>query len=317
MTIAPTPTPAPGSYRTRGLGTTAEILTVEPGAAGAAAAVLDSGLEWIDLLASRFRPDSELSRLNAAGGGTFSVSADLAEALGVALRAARLTEGAVTPTVGGAMVALGYDRDFAVLPPDRPGPLPPLAPVPPWEAVVLDEPGRTVRVDPGVQLDLGATAKAWAADRIAARASTALGTGVLVSLGGDVAMAGDPPPGGWSVGLAERCDALGRDADEVVTVGAGGLATSGTARRVWRRDGRDIHHLVDPRTGRPAPPCWRTVTVAAASCVDANIAATAAVVLGPDAPGWLSERRLPARLVACSGALTTVDPWPVREGERR
>ncbi|HET6810839.1 MAG TPA: FAD:protein FMN transferase [Acidimicrobiales bacterium] len=309
MTMAPAP--PFGSYRTRGLGTTAEILTTDPGAAGSAAITLDRGLEWIDLLASRFRADSELSRLNAARGGTFPVSADLAEALGVALRAARLTEGAVTPTVGAAMVALGYDRDFAALPSDRPGPLPPMAPVPPWEAVVLDEPGRTVRVDAGVQLDLGATAKAWAADRIAARAAAAVGCGVLVSLGGDVAMAGDAPLGGWSIGLADRCDTPARDTDEVVIVATGGLATSGTASRAWRREGRVIHHLVDPRTGRPAAPCWRTVTVAAGSCVDANIAATAAVVLGPDAPGWLSERCLPARLVSTSGAVTAVGSWPV------
>lgn len=308
MAVAPAPTV--GSYRTRGIGTRAEILTADPGAARAAGLVLEGGLEWIDLLASRFRVDSELSRLNAAGGGTSSVSADLAEALEVALRAARLTGGAVTPTVGSALVDLGYDRDFAALPPDRPGPLPPVGPVPPWSAVALDRHRRTVHLDAGVQLDLGATAKAWAADRIATRAASRLGCGVLVSLGGDVATAGDAPAEGWSVGLADRCDAEGQDADEVVTVRGGGLATSGTSGRVWRRDGRDVHHVVDPATGRPAPSCWRTVSVAAASCVDANIAATAAVVLGPDAPPWLSERALPARLVATSGPVTRVGLWP-------
>jgi thiamine biosynthesis lipoprotein len=96
----------------------------------------------------------------------------------------------------------------------------------------------------------------------------------------------------------------------VVSVRAGGLATSGTTVRRWMRGGQPLHHLIDPATGLPADTVWRTVSVAAASCVDANIASTAAVILGMEAPSWLAARRLPARLVTIDGAVTTVAGWP-------
>ena len=95
-----------------------------------------------------------------------------------------------------------------------------------------------------------------------------------------------------------------------VTITAGGLATSGTTRRRWRRGGRTVHHIVDPRTGDIPASRWRTVSVAAATCVDANTASTAAVVLGDAAPGWLAARGLPARLVDVDGAVSTTAGWP-------
>jgi thiamine biosynthesis lipoprotein len=161
----------------------------------------------------------------------------------------------------------------------------------------------------GIWLDLGATAKALATDRIAARAAEAAGCGVLVSLGGDVAVAGRLPKEGWQVGVAD--DHADPQPGASITLAAGGLATSGTARRRWRRGGRTVHHIVDPRTGDSAAPCWRTVTVVAGTCVDANIASTAAIVMGPAAPRWLTGCSLPARLVAEDGVVTHVAGWPV------
>jgi thiamine biosynthesis lipoprotein len=132
---------------------------------------------------------------------------------------------------------------------------------------------------------------------------------VLVGLGGDIAVAGPAPSGGWRVRIGDdhtRAD----PGDPVVAITAGGLATSSVTRRTWRRAGRTVHHIVDPCTGDVPDPVWRTVSVTAGSCVDANTASTAAIVLGPAAPGWLAERGLPARLVATDGAVTTVAGWP-------
>ena len=167
-----------------------------------------------------------------------------------------------------------------------------------------------VRVPSGVELDLGATAKALAADRSARAAHEAAGCGVLVSLGGDVAIAGDAPPGGWSVRIADDHAAALDAPGPAVALAGGGLASSGTTVRRWRSGDAELHHIVDPRTGRPAETPWRTVSVAAASCVDANVAGTAAVVLGDAAPAWLAERRLPARLVARGGGALCVAGWP-------
>ena len=170
----------------------------------------------------------------------------------------------------------------------------------------------------GIALDVGATAKTLPADRAAGRIATAMRCGVLVSLGGDLSVAGTAPAGGWWVLVGDDhtrpdrgLDGGGRDEGaRGVTIVSGGLATSGTVRRRWRRGGEVVHHIVDPRTNAPAAGGWRTVSVAAASCVDANTASTAAVVLGAAAPGWLGERGLPARLVADDGRVRTVSRWP-------
>ena len=164
----------------------------------------------------------------------------------------------------------------------------------------------------GVVLDLGATAKALSADRIATRAAAATGAGVLVSLGGDVRVAGPAPEDGWRIAVGDDHERALVDPELVVSITAGGLATSSTMRRAWRRAGRTVHHIVDPRTGDIPASRWRTVSVAAATCVDANTASTAAVVLGTIAPGWLAAHRLPARLVDVDGAVTTTPGWPDR-----
>ena len=300
-----------GTRTFRALGTFATLLVTDPGTLARAHTLLAAELAAMDAACSRFRSDSELWRVNHARGRPVQVSALFAEALSVALAAAALTDGDVDPTCGGSLIRLGYDQDFARARRDT-GPLrqPPL-PAGGWRRVTLDPDRREVTVPDGVMLDLGATAKALAADRAAAAIAAAVGGGVLVNLGGDIRVAGDPPAGGWLVGIA---DDVGFDAGadsiqarQVVTIRDGGLATSSPLGRAWRRDGADLHHIIDPVTGWPADSCWRTVSVAAASCVDANIASTAAILRGGRAPGWLDVLRLPARLVRRDGTTVTVE----------
>ncbi len=216
------------------------------------------------------------------------------------------------------MNAIGYNRDFILVPREGPAVTLTVLTIPGWRQVELDERARLLRVPPGVRLDLGATAKAWAADRSAARIAAALGCGVLVSLGGDVAVSGQPPAGGWRIRVQ---DISGRPEDPaagpaaVVAIRAGGLATSSTVARRWRRGGDVLHHILDPRTGLPAAPVWRTVSVAAATCTDANIASTAAIIRGRTAPAWLTGLGLPARLVDEAGHVHTIGGWPAEKGD--
>ena len=286
------------------IGTTVSVHVTDPATLEDARRSVSDEVAAIDLACSRFREDSELTRLNAGGGRATAVGPLLNEAIAAALRAARLTDGIVDPTVGEALVLAGYDRDFARLTTQQAGPLRAVR-VPGWRVVRHDAARGTVTIPAGVRLDLGATAKALAADRAATTAAaTCPGRGVLVNLGGDIAVAGPAPADGWTAGVAD--DHRG-PADHAVTIRSGGLATSSTTVRRW---GAGRHHIIDPRTGIPAGSCWRTVSVAAASCVDANTAATAAIVLGPIAERWLAERGLPARLVARDGTTVVVGGWP-------
>jgi thiamine biosynthesis lipoprotein len=292
------------------LGTTAVLVLSEPAASEEARAILAAELAAIDAAASRFRADSELSRLNQAAGRPVGVSALLLEAVEVALRAARITDGLVDPTVGQALRMIGYDRDFAAVAARGPQIRIDLQPVPGWQHIQVDRGAATVQVPPGVTLDLGATAKALCADRAAAAINAATGAGAVVSLGGDLSVAGPAPEEGWVVRVGHDHAAPPEAGDPTVSVRSGGLATSSTSVRRWIRGGRSLHHLIDPATGAPAAEFWRTVSVAAGSCVDANIASCAAIILGPAAPGWLAARGLPARLVAPGGRVTRVGEWP-------
>ncbi len=296
-----------GAHRTFRWSTRIEVVVTDPSVVVAAARLLDGVLDRVEAAASRFRDDSEVGRLSRAGGRTTPVSPDLVDLLEVALRAAAQTDGAVDPTVGSALCRLGYDRDFDALGPDVDGQLPTAAPVPGWRSVGLDAGAGTVTVPAGTVLDLGATAKAWAADRAADVIATRLRCGVLVSLGGDLAVR-SAPAGGFTVGVADICG--DPDAPTAVSIVSGGLATSGIGNRHWLLGGTPVHHIVDPMTGLPVETPWRTVTVAAASAVDANTASTASLVLGGAAPAWLGDRALPARLVAHDGTVTTVAGWP-------
>jgi FAD:protein FMN transferase len=176
--------------------------------------------------------------------------------------------------------------------------------------VHLDQQSRSVWLADGAQLDLGATAKAWAADQCAGQIAGRLGCGVLVSLGGDVAVAGEAPAGGWRVRVTDDHAAPDTAPGQTVAIASGGLATSSTTVRAWSAGGRPVHHIVDPATGAPATSCWRTVSVAAGTCTDANTASTAAIIRGADARGWLTGQGLPARLVGQDGTVVTTAGWP-------
>lgn len=261
---------------------------------------------------SRFRNDSELSLLNCSPGQAVPVGEILWDALQVALSAAARTGGLVDPTVGRALRLAGYDRTFRRVS-RRDGRLVEVSSelAGRYAEIELDDGARTVCLPASVELDLGATAKAFAADRIAAAAAESTGSGVLVSLGGDIAVAGEPLDGGWPVRIADdhRCS-LDRPGP-TIALREGGLATSSTTVRRWQTARGEYHHIVDPRTGRPATGPWRTATVAASSCVEANTASTAAIVLGGSALDWLEQRNLPARLVDEHGAAFHAGLWPV------
>lgn len=293
------------------LGTAVVVAAVDTAGLEAARAAVERELAAIDDACSRFRADSELSRVNSAAGRPVHVGPVLLDALRAALRASAETDGLVDPTLGRSLRLAGYDSTFTVVAAREPRAFRArFESAPGADCVELDVERSLVRVPEGVELDLGATAKALAADRAAAAASAAAGCGVLVSLGGDVALAGEPPQGGWAVRIADDHAAPLDGPGPVVAVSGGGLATSGTAVRRWRAGATELHHVLDPRTGRPAATPWRTVTVAAAGCLDANVASTAAVVLGDAAPAWLEARRLPARLVARDGSVAVVAGWP-------
>jgi thiamine biosynthesis lipoprotein len=295
------------------LGTTTVLLVADRAAARDAQAIVTAEIATVDLACSRFRADSELSRLNSAAGQAVTVSPLLLEALDVALRAAALTNGRVDPTVGGAMRVLGYDRDFARLDTDGPPLQITLAAIPGRFLIAIDRQAHTVRIPAGVEIDLGATAKALCADRAAQAAAKTTGVGVLVSLGGDIAVSGTSPESGWKVRVTDDHAAPVDAPGQTVTITSGGLATSSTSVRRWSRGGRSLHHVLDPATGQPADSVWRTVSVAAQSCVDANTASTAAVILGPAAAPWLTERAMPARLVGVDGTVVHVAGWPPGE----
>lgn len=313
MTTAST---APARCRFAALGTTAELLVTDPAALPDAERMLRRQLDELDVACSRFRPDSEISRLHAGAGTAVSVGPLLFEALTVAVRAAVVTGGLVDPTVGRAVAVLGYDRDFAEIARDDPGPVVPAGPAPGWWRIRLDPARRQVLLPRGVWLDLGATAKAFAADRAAAALAAAGACGALVALGGDIATAGPAPADGWALILGDDHAHTDPHHDPTITITAGSVATSSTTVRAWRRGGRDVHHVIDARTGDIPAPVWRTASVAAGSCLDANTAATAALLLGAGGPAWLAARRLPARLVGVGGAITTVAGWPHDEALR-
>lgn len=290
------------------LGTQAVVLTTAISAIEPATDAVRTVVADIDRACSRFRDDSDLSRVNESSGRAVTVAPLLLDAVDVALRAARLTDGIVDPTVGDALVVLGYDRNFATLD-TAATPTARLGRVPGWQAVHLDRLRSTITVPTGTRLDLGATAKAFAADLAACAAYRAVGCGVLVSLGGDLRVWGEPPTDGWPVRVTDWQGA-GEDAEgQTVAVLSGGLATSSVTVRQWQRGDEQVHHLINPRTGRSAQPVWRTVSAAASTCADANIATTAAVILGHDAEAWLRLVDLPARLVAVDGAVRILNNW--------
>jgi thiamine biosynthesis lipoprotein len=295
----------------RALGGSVRWVVTNPRYLRAAKAAVDGVIAAMDQAASRFREDSELTRLNASPEREIQVSPLLAQAIAAGLRGAELTYGAVDPTVGSAIRLAGYDADFAQVPADGEEIHLIAHRVPGWRAIQFAAMARTVRLPRGVEIDLGATAKALASDLAAGAASKAAGgVGVLVSLGGDIACAGEPPAEGWPVQTSEDSASPIDEDEETIAIYSGGIATSSTTVRRWTRGGTVLHHIIDPATGLPADSCWRTATVVAASCVDANIASTAAIVMGLKARSWLEANRLAARLVDLEGAVHLAAGWP-------
>jgi thiamine biosynthesis lipoprotein ApbE len=314
MGVAPVSVEPPDTARWEALGTSVVLRLADPAALELARAEVEQELEAIDRTCSRFRADSEISRVNRAGGRPIGISLLLMEALTVALRGAELTDGDVDPTLGRALELAGYDRDRLLLAPPRGepewcGPIAVRA-VTGWRSVTLDRTRSTVRVPSPIRLDLGASAKAWAAGRAAERAAQASDCGVLVSVGGDVATCGEAPAGGWRIRVTDDCRSDPSAPGQTVSILSGGLATSSTAVRRWSHGGHTMHHVIDPATQAPAGTIWRTVSVAAACCADANIATTAALVRSRAAIPWLEQLGLPARLLDRGGKVTTVGSWP-------
>ncbi len=294
----------------RAMGTTVEVHAPARELSRALATAGQVFWTWEERL-SRFRPDSELSRLNRAGGRPFHASDLLFRVVERALGWARETDGTFDPSMLRQIERLGYRRTFAEL--GAAAPLPPLderiAPGGGWRDIELDPQRRWITLPRDVGLDLGGIAKGMAVD---AALDAVRGEGVvsaLVNAGGDLAVRGLPPGrDAWPVGI-------GGVADEVILLRRGAVATSGALRRRWLQGGAGRHHLLDPATGYPARQAIATVSVVAAGCEEADVAATTAFIRGIGAGGaYLAAQGLSGLFVAGDGGVVRVGPWPEGTG---
>ena len=306
--------PEPIQVRWQSLGTYVQLSVSDRDVVAAAEQRARALLAAVDRTCSRFRAESELNRVNAGAGTWVRVDPLLVAATIAAVEAAEHTDGIVHPLLGRVMIGLGYDRTFTELQPGRAAGAritpPPLGA---WRS--LEWEAEAIRIPAGTALDLGATAKAWAGDLISRTIAEQERTNVALSLGGDVAIAtGDRSPTWWPIMISEHPE--GESSAEVALSG-GGLATSSTRVRRWTIAGTTHHHLVDPRTGDSARTCWRTVSATGPSATAANIATTAAVILGEDAVGWLTQRGVAARLVSTDGTVTSTPGWPEKKEVER
>ncbi|QWT24390.1 FAD:protein FMN transferase [Subtercola sp. PAMC28395] len=314
--------------------TGASVVVTDPELLEQATAIVHEVTGLVDDACSRFRTDSEISLLAPMLPAGTDVSDTLAALVAAALDAAEQTDGAVDPTLGNDLIALGYDTDIdLVRARDRardldargddahtalPAPAP-FTPVittvttvrtPGYKRVTLT--GSHLTVPQDLLLDLGATAKAVAADGAAARIADELGCGALVCLGGDIATAGTAPDGGWQIEVQD----LPEDPRQQVTLAGGfGMATSSTQKRRWATNGSQVHHILDPRLGLPVVAVWRSVTVVAESCLAANALSTAAVVKGQGATEWLTGIHADARLIDQAGRTITTGSWPAADDD--
>lgn len=263
----------------------------------------------IDAACNRFRADSELTRLNERAGETVAMSATLECALVNALLARDATDGLCDPSVLPALLALGYDVDYDEL--KVRGDVARTSPVPSpgADAVTLDLEAHTVTLAAGCQLDLGASAKALLADLVAE--DVAPSGGVVVEIGGDVAVRGPGPDGLWAIGVGDSLHLTGREPR--VGIERGGIATSSLQTRTWRAGGRVVNHVIDPRTGECANGPYTSATVSASSCVIANAFATSALLWGEDAAYHVAQAGWAGRLVRRDGAVEYVGGWPEDE----
>lgn len=297
----------------RALGTYVQLVVAQADRLDAARAEAERVLALVDVGCSRFRDDSDLTKANRAAGEWVTVRPVLAEAVNAALWAAGETDGLVDPTLGQSLAAIGYDRDLPQVQADFGPTSIPLPAMPDaWRqvGVRIDGDHAEVFVPFGACLDLGATGKAFAADLVAREIVEKVDTDLVISIGGDVAI-GERDPGGdgheWQIAVGEL---PGSEPDQTVVLRRGGMATSSTMHRRWTRGNASVHHLLDPRTGRSVEGSWRTVSVAASTCLAANTASTVSIVLGDQAPTWLTEHDLAARLVGRDGRVVTVAGWP-------
>ncbi len=307
------------------IGTTVVIVCTDARELAFATRLVRARLDELDRAASRFRPDSELWQINARSaesartGECARLRIPVGWTLGSCLRAAmhveRATDGLVWGSLGGMLAECEYDDDLdAVRARGATGAPGPAAIDPePCAAATFDEERWQVVVPAGTMLDLGASAKAWAADALAAELAARYSGGFLVNLGGDIAVAGPPPPGGWAVGVQDWEGGV----QQVVRSTGQAFATSSTRLRTWTYRGSVQHHIIDPRTGRPARTRWAQVTCAGPDAVQANAASTAAIVLDDRAPQWLTERGVPARLSTAEHEIVTTPGWPEPAGRVR
>ncbi|HVA52836.1 MAG TPA: FAD:protein FMN transferase [Acidimicrobiales bacterium] len=266
-------------------------------------------LNEFDHACNRFKEDSEISRVNARAGETVAIGATLELALSAALVAREATQGLCDPSVLPALLALGYDVDYDELKGRDDISLADPVKGTGASAFDLDRREHTVTLASGCQLDLGASAKALVADLVA---NDVMATGgVVVEVGGDVAVRGRGPQGLWAIGLSDSLERNGREPR--VAIGDGGIATSSTSTRTWRASGQLVNHIVDPRTGSFAAGPYATATVSASSCVLANAFATASLLWGEDAAYHVAQAGWSGRFVRHDGDVEFVGGWPPDE----
>jgi thiamine biosynthesis lipoprotein len=267
--------------RFRAMGSDAHLVLV-----GGDPLLLDDARAHLELLEarwSRFRPSSELCRLDASPGRPVVVSRDTFVVISRAVDAWRRTAGRFDPTVLPALRAAGYDRDFAAVIADdgslTTAPRGPI-PAPGCSGIVLDATVRAVTLPEGVVLDLGGIGKGYAADLVATMLLTAGAEGACVNLGGDLRVVGRSPDAeseAWTIQIdASRGTTVG-----TVAIGEGGVATSSRMKRAWERAGHQLHHLIEPSTGTSARTGLAAVTVVAGEAWWAEVLAKAAFVAGP------------------------------------
>jgi thiamine biosynthesis lipoprotein len=294
-----------------GFGTTIGSWTTNPELVDHVDGFMRNWVATVEQACSRFLPDSDISRANDSAGNTVLVSQTLLNATEAAMAMADLTNGLCDPTVGEAVINSGYDRTFTAIEADGPGPEGPSKLGGAWPQLMVDNEASTITVPAGYRLDLGGSAKGWAVDAALAALSRSLldqspHTGICISAGGDLAVAGRAPAGGWPVTIRERLDADAGDPGSDVFLGHGAVATSGATARRWQRGDSVGHHIIDPRTGQPGSSRWELVTVFSDRCLVSDVAATTAWLLGNDAEAWLRSLGLAARMVDRDGTTSTV-----------
>jgi thiamine biosynthesis lipoprotein len=299
-------TAAPAVARFPALGSWIDVQATEPARLAALVAHCRACFDLVDQTFSRFRPDSELARLEQLPGLRQPASSLLLELLDLALRAAAATDGWFDPTIRDALEAAGYDRSIEQLEAAGPGPARAAAPAGRWREIAYDRDRRWVAIPRGVRLDFGGIGKGFAVDYTLRTLPAGFG-GVLLNAGGDLAVTGPAPRVGWVCDIAATAS---EPAETAVTLAAGALATSGLGRRQWRRDGQSLHHLIDPHTGQPGASPWRYVTVAARDCAAAEVAAKVAWLRGAAGPRWLAGLGLPGRFVGADERVEVVGAWP-------